>query len=160
MPWTIIKQLVDRWSLIKTHIHEPWGITKRALKPQLRPPMAKNHKAVYIHFKQLQTKYIDTPKSIHSFYDFLCYSPKVSLYWLWHWRRCGRHHTGVHLEEAVWPYFVETQTRTQLHLDALTRTDDFGIITYLLNSLRKIVLFSFVYNINYIYYICNCSYNK
>ena len=30
---------------------------KRALKPQLRPPMARNNEAVYIHSDQRQTKY-------------------------------------------------------------------------------------------------------
>ena len=97
MPWAVTKQLANRWSLIKTHIHEPWGVTKRALKPQLRPPTAKNYKVVYIHFKQLQTRYIDTPKNTHRFSDFLCYSPKISLYWLWHQRHRGRHHTSVRI---------------------------------------------------------------
>ena len=143
MPWAVTKQLADRWSLIKTHIHKPWGVTKRALKPQLRPPTAKNHKTIYIHFEYLRTRYIDTPKSIHFFSDFLCYSSKVSLYWLWHWRCCGRHHTGVHLEEAIWPYFAETQTRTQLHLDALTRIDDFGIISLALSVGNDIFVLRF-----------------
>ena len=37
MPWTVTNQGTDRWSLIKTHIHEPRGVTKKALNPQLRP---------------------------------------------------------------------------------------------------------------------------
>ena len=58
-------QTVGRWSLFKTHIHEPWGVTKRALKPQLRPPTTRNHEVVYIQLDQRQTRYIDSPKSIH-----------------------------------------------------------------------------------------------
>ena len=101
MPRAVTKQLADRWSLIKTHIHKPWGITKRALKPQLKPPTARNLKALYIHLNQLQTRYIDTPKITHSYSDTLCYYQKAFLYWLWHRRHCGRHHTGDHLEGVI-----------------------------------------------------------
>ena len=45
------------------------ALQKRALKPELRPPMARNHEAVYIHFDQRQTRYIDSPKSTHRYSD-------------------------------------------------------------------------------------------
>ena len=48
--------------------------------------------------------YIDTPKSIPSYFDILYYSLKAFLYWLWHRRHCGKHHTGDHLEWAILPY--------------------------------------------------------
>jgi len=35
---------------------------------------------LYIHFDQRQTRYIDTPKSTHSYSDILYYSLKASLY--------------------------------------------------------------------------------
>ena len=74
MPGTVTKQLADRWSLIKTHIHKAWGIKKRALKPQLKPLIARNLKAVYMRPNQLHTRYIDTSKITHSHSNILLFS--------------------------------------------------------------------------------------
>ena len=63
--------------------------------------MAKNHKAVYIHFEQLQTRYIHTPKSTHKCIWYSLSFLKASLYWLWYRRRCGRHHTDDYFEGAI-----------------------------------------------------------
>ena len=74
---------------------------KKGTKAIVKAPTARNHKVLYIHFGQRQTKYIETPKSTHSYSDILSYSLKASLYWLWHWTRCGRHHIGDQLEGAI-----------------------------------------------------------
>ena len=74
---------------------------KKGTKTTIKAPTVRNHEIVYIHFGRRQTKYIDTPKSTHSYYDILCYSLKASLYWLWQRRRYGKHHTDDHLEGAI-----------------------------------------------------------
>ena len=60
MPGAVTKLLADHWNLIKTRIHKARGVTKRALKPQLKPPIARNLKAVYMRLNQPHTRYIDT----------------------------------------------------------------------------------------------------
>jgi len=45
--------------------------------------------------------YIEKPKSTHSYSNILSYSLKASLYWLWHQRRCGRHHTSYQSKGAI-----------------------------------------------------------
>ena len=78
---------------------------------------------IYKAFTSTNTRYIHTPKSILSYSDILCYSLRASLYWLWHWRHCDRHHTGDHLEGAILPYLQRQErglSSIWTHLQRLT----------------------------------------
>ena len=108
---------------------------KKALKPKSRPPTAKNHKAIYMHFKQLQTRYRDTPKIPHSYTDTLCYFQKAFLYWLWHRRRCGRHHIGDYLEGAILLYSRGPRWRPS---SIWTHSQGLAILTSSLSSIKFI----------------------
>jgi len=74
---------------------------KKGTKATVKAPTARNHEIVYIHFGQRQTRYIETPKSTHSYSDILSHSLKASLYWLWHQRRYGKHHISDQPEGTI-----------------------------------------------------------
>ena len=44
---------------------------KKGTKVTIKAPTARNHEAVYIHFGQRQTRYIETPKRTHSYSNIL-----------------------------------------------------------------------------------------
>jgi len=66
-------QLPNSWQTVgassKPIFMRPEALQKRALKPQSRPPTARNHEVVYIHSDQRQTRYLDLSKSIHRYSD-------------------------------------------------------------------------------------------
>ena len=110
--------MIDSWSLIKTHIHEPWSITKRALKPQLRPQRLETTK-LYIHAHKRQTRYIDSPKNILVYRTFLLFSKSfhtltLALETLWQ----APHRWPPW--ERLCPKFAGIVTRIHLHLDEPT----------------------------------------
>ena len=87
---------------------------KKGIKAIVKAPTVRNHEAVYIHFGQRQTRYIETPKRTHSYSNILFSKGFLTL---------------TLASEMLWQAIsVETLTRTYLQLDAPTKTDDMHFI--------------------------------
>ena len=107
--------------------------------------MARNYEDIYTHLSKLD-KYIHTHLkfisiSISDILSFL-FSSKASVYWLWHERRCGRHHTGVHLRKVlhdICRYTHEDSTPSGRLLTICTSSMWYN--PYLLNSFSLSIFF-------------------
>ena len=107
--------------------------------------MARNYEDIYTHLSELD-KYIHTHLkfisiSISDIISFL-FSSKASVYWLWHERHCGRHHTGVHLRKVlhdICRYTHEDSTPSGRLLTICTSSMWYD--PYLLNSFSLSIFF-------------------
>ena len=93
-----------------------WALrrTKRALKPQLRHQRLETMK-LYVYTDQRQRRYTWFTQKYFDIQHSLIILQKASVYWLWHWRRCGIPHQWPFLERLCLR-IVGIVTRIHFHL--------------------------------------------
>ena len=94
----------DRWRYIKTPLQSKRRYLKETLTPQRLEPKARYIKPSTLPWKGTQNINLRKRETIKHSWLFHIYS--IILFWLWHRRCCGRHHTGDHPQQKkfLWPY--------------------------------------------------------
>ena len=84
----------NRWRYIKTPLQSRRRYLKETLTPQQLESKARYIKPSTLPWKG--TKNINLKKRETIKHSWLFHIYSIILFWLWHWRCCGRHHTGNH----------------------------------------------------------------
>ena len=117
----------DRWEHIKAPLHGRRRYQRKTLTSQSQSHRLES-KATYIKPPTLPTKgtnIIDTLKGYWLPFLLFCFILQYTFsFWLWHWRRCGRHHIGDHPHRSSLLIHTGIQARIWTRLDTFHSTDE------------------------------------
>ena len=135
-PWTVIgptRQTVE--STLKAPLQGRRRYQKKTLTSQCQAQWLES-RATYIKLPTLPSqgtkkthRYFETISiAILLFYFILQYTLP---FWLWHRRRCGRHHIGDHRYESSLVNFTGIQARIWIHLGTFDSTVEVTLHQYI-----------------------------
>ena len=100
----------DRWRYIKTPLQSRRHYLKEALTPQRLELKAMCIKPSTLQWKGTENINLRKRETIEHSWLFHIYS--IILFWLWHRRCCGRHHTGNHPQQKKFPWSYRYSSRS------------------------------------------------
>ena len=115
------------WRNIKTPLQGRRHYQRKTLTSQSQSQQLES-KVTYIKPPTLPTKgmdIIDTLKGYWLPFLLFCFILQYSFsFWLWHWRHCGRHHTGDHPYRSSPLIYTNIQVRIWTYLGTFHSTDE------------------------------------
>ena len=100
----------DRWRYIKTPLQSRRRYLKETLTPQRLELKATCIKPSTLPWKGTENINLRKRETIGHSLLFCIHS--IILFWFWHLRRCGKHHTGEHPQQKKFPWLYRYPSRS------------------------------------------------